>query len=49
MGKWDAEVAFNTGGKDKCPHCGQYFSSAHIYTHMDKCVNNPANQEEENE
>lgn len=40
---------FYTQGQEKCPHCGLYFGEAQIYSHMDRCVNNPVNQEEQDD
>lgn len=43
------EHQFNVGNKEKCPHCGLYFMSAHIDSHMSTCLKNPANQESDDE
>jgi hypothetical protein len=34
---------FNTRGQDKCTHCGDYFPSAWIVSHIDSCPKNPKN------
>lgn len=35
---------FNTAGQDKCPHCGGWFPSAWVLSHIDSCASNPKNK-----
>lgn len=38
---------FNTAGQEKCWHCGDHFPEAWIFSHAEKCPDNPGNKEEQ--
>ncbi|MFY3742245.1 MAG: hypothetical protein HMLIMOIP_002709 [Candidatus Nitrosomirales archaeon] len=44
MARSDPLGDFNRAGLEKCPYCFKYKPEKTIYKHMDACVDNPKNK-----